>query len=81
MAARVVRDIALSFDHPPIPDRSCDWSATRSGYEPGDLIGRGRTPVAALADLLEQEGEQQDQAEAAVDNIWALAFQMRPEGR
>ena len=54
---KVVYDIHLSFDHPPIPDRNMDWSATRSNYEPGDIIGRGRTPVIALADLLEQEEE------------------------
>lgn len=53
----VVRDIHLSFVYPPIPDRSFDWDATRSGYEPGDPIGRGRTPLIALADLLEQEME------------------------
>ena len=57
MKRKVIYDILLSFVHPPIPDRNFDWDATRSNYEPGDLIGRGRTPVIALADLLEQEME------------------------
>lgn len=53
----MIRDIELSFIQPPIPERSCDWQATRKGYDEGDPIGRGRTPVVALADLLEQEEE------------------------
>lgn len=55
MTRKVIRDIELSFIYPPIPDRSCDWQATRKGWEPGELSGHGRTPVIALADLLEQE--------------------------
>lgn len=43
------------FVHPPIPDRSMDWSAVRKGYEPGAPIGRGRTEADAVADLIEQE--------------------------
>ncbi len=53
----LVSDIQISFIHPPIPDRNMDWQATRSGYDEGDPIGRGRTPVVALADLLEKEEE------------------------
>jgi len=53
----VVYDINLTFVHPPIPDRNFDWQATRSNYDQGDPIGRGRTPLIALADLLEQEME------------------------
>ena len=52
---KVIYDIRISFENPPIPDRDCDYSATRSNYEPGDPIGRGMTPVIALADLLTQE--------------------------
>lgn len=55
MATKVVYDIHIRFEHPPIPDRSMDYSATRSSYDQGDPIGRGPTPLAALADLLEQE--------------------------
>lgn len=57
---KVIYDIRLSFEHPPIPDRNFDWSATRSNYDAGDPIGRGRTPILALADLLEQEEEGSD---------------------
>lgn len=50
---------AIETEHvyPPIPDRSWDWSATRKGYEPGDLIGRGPTEQKAIDDLLEQEAD------------------------
>jgi hypothetical protein len=44
--------IETEYVHPPIPDRSMDWSATLSGYEPDDPIGRGPTETAAVADLL-----------------------------
>ena len=54
---KIIRDIHLTFIHPPIPDRNYDWQATRSDYEPDDLIGYGRTPVVALANLLEKEEE------------------------
>lgn len=57
MSQNVIRDIVVSFEHPPIPDRSMDWSATRNGYDEGDPIGRGPTPIAALADLLTLEME------------------------
>lgn len=52
-------DITLCHEYPPIPDRSMDWSATRKDYDQGDPIGRGATPVIALADLLEQEMERE----------------------
>ena len=55
MVARIVCDIRLEFVHPPVPDRSHDWRATRDGYEPGDPMGYGPTPQAALADLLARE--------------------------
>jgi hypothetical protein len=57
---KVIRDIQLSFIHPPIPDRNYDWQASRTGYDQGDPLGHGRTPVAALADLLEQEASLHD---------------------
>lgn len=55
--------IITSFDYPPIPDRSFDWSAVLSDYDGGDIdydtpsrdpIGRGPTETAAVADLLDQ---------------------------
>ena len=55
--AKVIYDIHIRFIHPPIPDRNFDYQAVRSDYEPGEPIGRGPTPIAALADLLEQERE------------------------
>ncbi len=44
---------------PPIPDRSCDWSAIdEDTYDGADdsrcPIGRGATEAEAVADLLEQ---------------------------
>jgi hypothetical protein len=56
-STKAVRDIELSFVYPPIPDRNFDWQATRKGWEPGELVGQGRTPIVALADLLEREME------------------------
>lgn len=50
--------IITNYDHPPIPSRKCDWSATFEGYEGGDLIGRGATEKEAIEDLLCQETEQ-----------------------
>lgn len=51
--------IILEYIYPPIPDRSCDWSAVRDDYDgaPDSRCprGLGPTPEAALADLLEQE--------------------------
>lgn len=55
LTMKVIRDIELAYIYPPIPERNCDWQATRKGWEPGEPAGRGRTPVVALADLLEQE--------------------------
>jgi len=43
--------IITSFDHPPIPDRRFDFSATREGYDEGDLIGYGKTEQEAIDDL------------------------------
>lgn len=55
--------IHTSFVYPPIPDRSCDWSATFDGYDgapdSNDIVGRGPTELAAIADLLEQERERE----------------------
>ncbi len=66
---KVIRDIHLSFDYPPIPDRNLDWSATRSGWEPGDLVGRGRTPAIALAELLEKEMDAEEVTSPRGDNV------------
>lgn len=49
--------IITSHDHPPIPTGDYDWSAIREDYEPGDLIGTGRTEQEAINDLKRQENE------------------------
>jgi hypothetical protein len=48
--------VQVDFVHPPIPDRSCDYAAYRDP-EPGNPVGRGRTPFLAINDLIEQESE------------------------
>ena len=55
--------IHTSFDYPPIPIRSMDWSAVTDNYDGAEdsgnrgQIGRGPTEEAAIADLLEQLDE------------------------
>lgn len=48
--------IVTEYVYPPIPDRSCDWSAIDDDtYDgPGCPIGWGATKEAAIADLMEQ---------------------------
>lgn len=48
------RTIKTSFDYPPIPVRGADWSAISGDYDEGDPIGRGATEMEAIADLLDQ---------------------------
>jgi hypothetical protein len=45
---------------PPIPIRSCDWQAVFDNYEPGHPMGHGATKEAAVADLIEQQGNHDD---------------------
>lgn len=40
---------------PPVPSNRFDFRATWVDYEPGDPIGWGATPDAALRDLHEKE--------------------------
>lgn len=51
--------IRTSYIYPPIPDRRFDWCAydddTFDG--PGCKVGYGETEQAAVADLLEQQEE------------------------
>lgn len=51
---KVIHDIRIDYQSTPAL-----WMAYREGYEPGWTHGLGKTPVAALADLLEQELEQE----------------------
>jgi hypothetical protein len=48
------------FVHPPIPDRSHDWTAIGEDYEPGDPIGWGATEAEAVADLAGQLADEAD---------------------
>lgn len=67
--------ITTSYDFPPIPDRSMDWSAIdedtydcdcdQDGFFSLGPIGRGRTEAEAIADLLQQI---EDQADATSDH-------------
>lgn len=57
-------------EYPPIPFRNFDWSATRSGYEPGDAIGWGSNPQEAIQDLHDAEEERL----AAEDEMLAADF-------
>jgi hypothetical protein len=55
--------IQTSHDYPPIPNRNFDWSAVLDSYEGelGDPHGQGPTEEAAIADLLEQLEDANDQ--------------------
>jgi hypothetical protein len=64
--------INVTVVFPPIPDRSCDFRATREGYEPGDPMGWGCTEAAARADLLAQEEILQDIHEAGAADVLAM---------
>lgn len=44
----------VTYDPPPIPVRTHDWSAVLDDYDAGDPIGWGPTREAAIADLLSQ---------------------------
>ena len=53
--------IRTSFDYPPIPVRSFDWSAVDDDtYEPGNPIGHGATEQEAIADLMAQMDDVDD---------------------
>jgi len=45
--------IITSYDHPPIPVRSFDWSACYEGFEEDGPCGHGATEAEAIADLTE----------------------------
>jgi len=46
--------IRTTFDNPPIPDRSFDWSAVTEDYDMGHPIGHGSTEAEAIMDLKQQ---------------------------
>lgn len=45
--------IIITYEFPPIPDRKFDWRAGYDGQEEVGKDGFGTTPMAALADLIE----------------------------
>lgn len=51
------RAITITFIYPPIPQRCFDFQASFDGDEPDDngnmTLGYGRTPLAALVDLID----------------------------
>jgi hypothetical protein len=55
------QQIITSFDYPPIPIRTCDWSAVTDNYDgaedSNDPIGRGTTEKEAIEDLIKQLGD------------------------
>jgi hypothetical protein len=55
-ANHISAKIITKFVHPPIPDRSRDWSAHFEGREEW-LIGRGQTEQSAIVDLYAQAAE------------------------
>lgn len=64
---KIIYNILIEFVNPPIPDRTCDYRATRSNFDEGDPMGVGATPIIALADLLEQEAERKEMNEELDD--------------
>ena len=52
---KVILDIRIDFQSTPRL-----WLATREGWEPGGLHGLGKTPLIALAELLESEMDAED---------------------
>lgn len=69
-------EIETSFDYPPIPDRSMDWSATLRDYDgapdasgPCTFIGRGPTETAAVADLLDKLRDYDEEESSATPSV------------
>ena len=60
-------EIVMSHIYPPIPVRDFDWQAVWDNDEPDDdgrmLVGHGRTPLAAMVDLLESTEIHEELAE------------------
>ena len=60
--------IATTYNPKPIPDRRYDWEAIDSDtYEGGCPIGHGRTEGEAVADLMDQLGEEDEELEQCED--------------
>lgn len=63
--------VSVSFDYPPIPIRSVDWSACIDGQEEDGPYGRGDTKVKAIVEL-GVELAAQDDVQGFVDVLSAL---------
>jgi hypothetical protein len=54
-------EIVVTFVYPPIPIRQFDYQAHFDNDEPDDdgrmMTGHGRTPLAAIVDLLDRDSE------------------------
>lgn len=53
--------IITNHEYPPIPDRSHDWAAYYEGTEENGNYGWGKTEAEAIADLVENYGEGDEQ--------------------
>jgi hypothetical protein len=53
----MTRLIRTEHVYPPIPMRQFDWRAVFDGYEPGDVMGYGKTREEAIADLIVEAGD------------------------
>ena len=68
--------IKVSFDYPPIPIRSFDWSAyVDDTYDgPGCPLGHGPTEAAAISDLYDQMEDEEINAlgpsPPAIERMW-----------
>lgn len=55
-------NIIVTCVYPPIPIRTCDWSAHRDWFDPDSRrghVGWGETREAAIQNLLDQEEDAQ----------------------
>jgi hypothetical protein len=66
--------IKTSYVHPPIPIRDFDWCAYDDNtYDgPGSLLGEGPTEKAAIADLLRQMDEEDEEMKARFPLLYDL---------
>jgi hypothetical protein len=66
------RPILVDYDPKPIPVRRFDYVAARAGSDPECChVGYGATEAEAIANLLDEEGAAQDEAEARARKVSA----------
>ena len=49
----ITKTILIHYEHPPIPNRDCDYVAMLKGEEESRNYGYGANPQAALQDLID----------------------------